>query len=97
MLLLDMQVRLFVENYNALSSSAFKLLGAETKAEVAAAKETFTKALKVSLIFKLESVKKDTVLTKLAQVLNSFLKDHGLPGGDYLLGDEFSCERSCRE
>ena len=42
-------MRLFVENYNALSGSTFKLLGAETKAEVDAAKESFSKALKVSL------------------------------------------------
>ena len=49
MLLLDLQVRLFVENFGAVSGSTFKLLGAETKAEVDAAKESFTKALKVSL------------------------------------------------
>ena len=36
---------------------------------------------------------KSPLLTKLVQVLNSFLKDHGLPGGDYLLGDDFTCER----
>ena len=55
MLLLDLQVRLFAETFGAASGSisvrgcCLTMLGAQTKAELDAAKEGFTKALKVSL------------------------------------------------